>query len=76
MQREHSRSDSKGERLQWELISENGINEPPRKRKKLNSDDEAQQEIVNLNRSQISTPSKVVEEARPQDGSSLDEEDF
>ena len=76
MQRDHSRSDSKGQRLQWEVINEDGILEPPRKRRKNNSDDEAQQEVVILNRSQTSTPPGRVEGAGNQERSSLDENDF
>ena len=76
MQRDHSRSDSKGQRLQWEVIDEGGIQEPPRKRRKNNSDEEAQQEMVVLNQSQTSTPPGRVEGASNQERSSLDDDDF
>ena len=76
MQREHSRSDSKNQRLQWETITEEGIDEPPRKRKRLNSDDEAQQEIIALNRSQMSTPPGGLNGVGQQDGSSLAGDDL
>ena len=76
MQREHSRSDSKNQRLQWDTINAEGIIEPPRKRKKVNSEDKTQQDVVILNRSQPGTPLGDDDRAVHQEEISLDGSDI
>ena len=62
MQRDHSRSDGKQERLRWDFISDDENLQPPRKRKKLDTYDPPEQEVLQFDKSQTSTPRRIDKE--------------
>ena len=74
MQRDHSRSDSKQQRLHWELISEDENLQPPKKKRKLHEADHPHQE--ELDQSQNSTPRRSGNEAEEEEQIVVSEGEF